>query len=129
MSSEIGNSSSLERTGESWSGRPDLNRGPLAPKASALPGCATPRNGRQFHFAKLLSGCPVRITTAEAAAALRAPEAKCAEVQSGVSRTDLPLWCMILPAPEGEAIVLADSFEKEERNGSKEDPDVGWGLR
>ena len=26
-----------------WSGRPDLNRGPLAPKASALPGCATPR--------------------------------------------------------------------------------------
>jgi CheY-like chemotaxis protein len=28
---------------EVWSGRPDLNRGPLAPKASALPGCATPR--------------------------------------------------------------------------------------
>src|SRR5438094_859271 len=26
------------------SGRPDSNRGPLAPKASALPGCATPRN-------------------------------------------------------------------------------------
>ena len=26
-----------------WSGRPDSNRGPLAPKASALPGCATPR--------------------------------------------------------------------------------------
>ena len=25
------------------SGRPDLNRGPLAPEASALPGCATSR--------------------------------------------------------------------------------------
>jgi site-specific DNA recombinase len=28
---------------EEWSGRPDLNRGPPAPKAGALPGCATPR--------------------------------------------------------------------------------------
>ena len=27
----------------SWSGRPDLNRRPLAPQASALPGCATAR--------------------------------------------------------------------------------------
>src|SRR5471032_850041 len=27
-----------------WSGRPDLNRGPPAPKAGALPGCATPRH-------------------------------------------------------------------------------------
>ncbi len=26
-----------------WSGRPDLNRRPLAPQASALPGCATSR--------------------------------------------------------------------------------------
>src|SRR5713101_2475982 len=26
-----------------WSGRPDSNRGPPAPKAGALPGCATPR--------------------------------------------------------------------------------------
>ena len=26
-----------------WSGRPDLNRGPSAPKADALPSCATPR--------------------------------------------------------------------------------------
>ena len=24
---------------------------------------------------------------------------------------------------------FADSFEKEEQNGSKEDPDAGWGLR
>ena len=29
---------------ESWSGRPDLNGRPLAPHASALPGCATPRS-------------------------------------------------------------------------------------
>src|SRR3990172_10441948 len=28
---------------KTWSGRPDLNRRPLAPKASALPGCATSR--------------------------------------------------------------------------------------
>src|ERR1700690_3461762 len=28
---------------EVWSGRADLNRGPPAPKAGALPGCATPR--------------------------------------------------------------------------------------
>jgi hypothetical protein len=27
-----------------WSGRADLNRGPPAPKAGALPGCATPRH-------------------------------------------------------------------------------------
>src|SRR5271157_5276435 len=26
-----------------WSGRPDLNRGPHAPQACALPDCATPR--------------------------------------------------------------------------------------
>ena len=29
-----------------WSGRADLNRGPPAPKAGALPGCATPRHIR-----------------------------------------------------------------------------------
>ena len=28
---------------EDWSGRPGSNRGPPAPKAGALPGCATPR--------------------------------------------------------------------------------------
>src|SRR5260370_27249062 len=28
---------------ETWSGRPDLNRRPSAPKADALPDCATPR--------------------------------------------------------------------------------------
>src|ERR1700686_2105820 len=27
-----------------WSGRRDLNSGPPAPKAGALPGCATPRH-------------------------------------------------------------------------------------
>ncbi len=27
-----------------WSGRRDLNPRPLAPQASALPGCATPRH-------------------------------------------------------------------------------------
>ncbi len=30
-----------------WSGRPDLNRGPHAPQACALPDCATPRRTLQ----------------------------------------------------------------------------------
>ena len=30
-----------------WSGYPDLNRGPSAPKADALPNCATPRHARR----------------------------------------------------------------------------------
>ena len=33
----------LRAKNEEWSGRPDLNRGPHAPQACALPGCATPR--------------------------------------------------------------------------------------
>ena len=32
-----------KRRGEGWSGRRDSNPGPPAPKAGALPGCATPR--------------------------------------------------------------------------------------
>jgi hypothetical protein len=35
---------------EEWSGRPDLNRGPPAPKAGALPGCATPRHEVHYLF-------------------------------------------------------------------------------
>ena len=35
---------SLDGAGQTTtSGRPDLNRGPPAPKAGALPSCATPR--------------------------------------------------------------------------------------
>src|SRR6266700_6390664 len=41
-----------------WSGRPDLNRRPPAPKAGALPGCATPRHETALfilkHFPTLL---------------------------------------------------------------------------
>ena len=33
----------VETVNEDWSGRADLNRRPLAPQASALPGCATSR--------------------------------------------------------------------------------------
>jgi hypothetical protein len=33
-----------------WSGRPDSNRGPPAPKAGALPGCATPRREVRYSF-------------------------------------------------------------------------------
>ena len=34
-----------------WSGRPDLNRRPPAPKAGALPGCATPRHATSYSSA------------------------------------------------------------------------------
>jgi hypothetical protein len=33
-----------------WSGRPDLNRRPPAPKAGALPGCATPRHNEPLDY-------------------------------------------------------------------------------
>jgi hypothetical protein len=33
-----------------WSGRRDLNSGPPAPKAGALPGCATPRHELLYSF-------------------------------------------------------------------------------
>src|SRR5438552_17383405 len=38
-----------------WSGRPDLNRRPPAPKAGALPGCATPRHEMLSHYRALRS--------------------------------------------------------------------------
>src|SRR5438093_13009898 len=38
-----------------WSGRPDLNRRPPAPKAGALPGCATPRHEMHSHYRALRS--------------------------------------------------------------------------
>src|SRR5258707_602059 len=37
-----------------WSGRRDLNRGPPAPKAGALPGCATPRHEVPCNYRALL---------------------------------------------------------------------------
>src|SRR6266404_2419414 len=41
----------LKKTREMfWSGRRDLNSGPPAPKAGALPGCATTRLLRLFQF-------------------------------------------------------------------------------
>ena len=33
----------MKNAAKKWSGRADLNRRPLAPEASALPGCATSR--------------------------------------------------------------------------------------
>src|SRR6266567_9483737 len=48
----------MANTGAIWSGRPDLNRRPPAPKAGALPGCATPRHETALfilkHFPTLL---------------------------------------------------------------------------
>ena len=42
-----------------WSGRLDLNQRPLAPEASALPGCATPRR-QTFHPC-----CPTNLTNVQ----------------------------------------------------------------
>ena len=39
----VGNRKALKTQEERWSGRGDLNSGPPAPEAGALPGCATPR--------------------------------------------------------------------------------------
>ena len=44
----------LQKTREMcWSGRRDLNSGPPAPKAGALPGCATPRHEVRTHYKAL----------------------------------------------------------------------------
>ena len=37
---------------ENWSGRPELNRRPLGPEPSALPGCATPRLPSNLSYTK-----------------------------------------------------------------------------
>src|SRR5271154_3416083 len=47
-----------------WSGRPDSNRGPPAPKAGALPGCATPRQKLPKDYKGLPNGT-VRLENAE----------------------------------------------------------------
>src|SRR5579883_84905 len=55
-----------DSAGWEWSGRPDLNRGPPAPKAGALPGCATPRQEMRIDYTALANadaaptGVPVR---------------------------------------------------------------------
>ena len=70
--------SDLGRKTGNWSGRPDLNRRPLHPQCSALPGCATPRLrieevpqegahdtecARQFKNKIRLSGQPTTLLT------------------------------------------------------------------
>src|ERR1700751_1122893 len=48
-----------------WSGRGDLNSRPPAPKAGALPGCATPRHEVRFDYMALCDSvaefAPVRV--------------------------------------------------------------------
>src|SRR4029077_9652566 len=59
-----------------WSGRADLNRRPAAPKAGALPGCATPRHdGHSIlaYFPGLLLLDPVRVCRHGAGSAARKP--------------------------------------------------------
>jgi hypothetical protein len=46
--------------GKDWSGRRDLNSGPPAPKAGALPGCATPRQTNPPILLYYLGLVPVR---------------------------------------------------------------------
>src|SRR5206468_9625181 len=43
-----GHRRSRRQAGSEWSGRADLNGRPPAPKAGALPGCATPRLSRRY---------------------------------------------------------------------------------
>src|SRR5712691_7065868 len=43
-----------------WSGRADSNRGPPAPKAGALPGCATPRQNQVLILTYFPSLLPLR---------------------------------------------------------------------
>src|SRR5262245_55182128 len=40
------------RLQQKWSGRPDSNQRPSAPKADALPDCATPRDAKRPHLAR-----------------------------------------------------------------------------
>jgi hypothetical protein len=46
---------------EKWSGRPDSNRRPPAPKAGALPGCATPRLQRFLILLRFPTACSFAI--------------------------------------------------------------------
>src|SRR6266700_1365811 len=50
----------MVNTGAIWSGRRDLNSGPPAPKAGALPGCATPRHEVHTHSKALSDFLPAR---------------------------------------------------------------------
>ena len=45
-----------------WSGRRDLNPRPSAPKADALPGCATPRKVKGRHLTTPAHGCQIGIS-------------------------------------------------------------------
>src|SRR6266852_1364730 len=57
--------------GKDWSGRADLNRGPPAPKAGALPGCATPRHEVPCNYRALLIFLTPQSPSRAAAAMLR----------------------------------------------------------
>src|SRR5215468_3665267 len=82
--------------GEKWSGRLDLNQRPLAPHASALPGCATPRTARivrrvpegfKGKFAEASAGSPPagrESHEARRAFADRAPAARAAGCAAGL---------------------------------------------
>jgi hypothetical protein len=49
-----------------WSGRRDSNPRPSAPKADALPGCATPRHLNRFYkYSLRVSSCEVRLALRE----------------------------------------------------------------
>ena len=63
------------RTVEKWSGRPDSNWRPPAPKAGALPGCATPRRQALSHVLRAM--CYVRRAHVRRAHVRRASRATC----------------------------------------------------
>ncbi len=88
------------RSGDYQSGRPDSNRGPSAPKADALPGCATPRLP---DFSRTV-GWPSSSDTKQskktgfrlADARMELRGASPSSLVSGVSR-----WCFPSPVPLG----------------------------
>jgi hypothetical protein len=99
----LGGSCNAKNATGSRSGRPDLNRGPLEPHSSALPGCATPRSFTRHY----------RFPTAEPANGARppsspvAPRGLCARVPRA-----LPLrpGCAGTPQRQAEGDALSSAI-------------------
>ena len=103
---------------ENWSGRLDLNQRPLAPHASALPGCATPRpesaepdyrdaprpfNGNSPRVTPSRAGRPPRARSARAA-----PPASLAQHRTRSSRMR-PRSCTPVRREPGSRVSAADA--------------------
>ncbi len=82
-----------------WSGREDSNLRPLAPHASALPGCATPRKSFNFQFLRG-PAAPVQIRFIILAHGLRPFQKKPGEfAQASIFLIDASSFWMAFSAP------------------------------